>query len=109
MPSTATKKQATQRLQRALALADITNSAGSVSPAVLHQIKEAVADAMDLIQERDPAKRAAGMIVLALQESTELRISHTTAGEEVEHVWVKDRDLYTWAIKKAHKLPMGTT
>lgn len=107
MPSTANKQQAITRLNSALNMASLTNSAGSVSPAVLNHIKAAVAEAIDLIQERDPIKRQAGMIVLALQESTEIRTVHTTSGEEVEHAWVKDRMLFTWAIKQAHKLPMG--
>lgn len=109
MPSTANKQKATQRLQSALAMAGLTNSAGSVSPAVLQQIKSSVEEAIDLIQQRDPVKRHTAMIVLALQDSTEIRISHTTGGDEVEHVWVKDRELYNWAIKKAHKLAEGET
>lgn len=104
MPSTANKIAATNRLQSALAMAGMTNSAGSVSPSVLQHIKSAVQDAIDLIQERDPIKRHTAMIVLALQDSTEIRTSTTTAGEPVEHVWVKDRELFNWAIKKAHWL-----
>lgn len=107
MPSTANKNAAINRLQSALSLASVKNSAGTVSPAVLHTIVGAVEEAIDLIQQRDPVKRHTAMIVLALQDSTEIRIAHTTAGEAVEHVHVKDRELYSWAIKKAHKLAEG--
>lgn len=107
MPSTANKKAAVNRLQTALSLANLTNRAGAVSPAVLAQIKGAVEEAIDLIQQRDPVKRHTAMIVLALQDSTEIRIAHTTSGEAVEHVHVKDRELFNWAIKKAHKLAQG--
>lgn len=107
MPSTANKKAAVNRLQTALSLANLTNRAGTVSPAVLAQIKGAVDEAIDLIQQRDPVKRHTAMIVLALQDSTEIRIAHTTSGEAVEHVHVKDRELFNWAIKKAHKLAQG--
>lgn len=104
MPSTANKLAAVSRLQTALSMASLTNSAGSVSPAVLQQIKTSVQDAIDLIQERDPVKRHTAMIVLALQDSTEIKLTTTTSGETVEHVWVKDRELFNWAIKKAHWL-----
>lgn len=107
MPSTANKRAAVSRLHSALNLAGLTNRAATVSPAVLQQIKSAVEEAIDLIQQRDPVKRHTAMIVLALQDSTEIAVSHTTAGEEVEHVRVKDRELFNWAIKKAHKLAQG--
>lgn len=107
MPSTANKQAATTKLRSALQLAGIKNSSGSVSPAVLEQIKGAVEEAIDLIQQRDPVKRHTAMIVLALQDSTEIRTVHTTDGQPVEHVWVKDRELFNWAIKKAHKLAKG--
>lgn len=107
MPSTANKRAAVNRLQSALSLADLVNRAGTVSPAVLAQIKGAVEEAIDLIQQRDPVKRHTAMIVLALQDSTELHTSYTTAGEAVEHFRVKDRELFNWAVKKAHWLAKG--
>lgn len=109
MPSTANKAAAVNRLQSALSMASMKNPAGTVSPAVLHSIVGAVEEAIDLIQQRDPVKRHTAMIVLALQDSTEIRVAHTTGGEPIEHVYVKDRELYNWAIKKAHKLAEGKT
>ena len=108
MPSVANRNAAVGKLNMAIGLASLTTPAGTVSPAVLKTITNYMDEAIELLQQRDPIKRHTSMIILALQDSTEIRVAYTTAGEPVEHVHVKDRELYNWAIKHCHKLAAGT-
>lgn len=107
MPSTINRDSALGHLRMAVSMAGLTSQAGTVSPQVLKNITSHVEDAIDLLQQRDPVKRHMSMIILALQDSTEIRVAHTTSGEAVEHVYVRDRELYNWAVKNCHKLTEG--
>lgn len=103
MPPKKSRDAALLKLRSALHQIELRSSAGTVSPAVLGNIKGLVEEAIDLIQITDPWKRRISMIVLLLQESTEIRTEYAN-GMDHEHVWVKHRDLYNWAIRDAHRM-----
>lgn len=103
MPAKKSRDAAVSKLRSALNQIELKSSAGTVSPAVLGNIKGLVEEAIDLIQVTDPLKKRVSMIVLLLQESTEIR-SEFANGMDHEHVWVKDRELYNWAIRDVHRL-----
>lgn len=104
MPSSKNKSAAVSRLLNALSMAEPVDPMRGVSSAVLGQIRSAVTDALELLQEHDPVKRQAGMIALAIKQSTEL-CKVFVGVEEVDHWRVTDRELFNWAVKHSHKVP----
>ncbi len=99
MPSPKSRDAAIVKLQHALSLIDTKG----VGPGAFATLRSMVQDALELIQERDPLKKRVAFIVLALQESTEIK-SIPLRGKEHERILIRDRPLYEWAIKQLHKL-----
>jgi len=72
------------------------------SPELVNQARAQVADAMDLLSVRDPLRRKAGLIFLALVEATSVE-ERTIRGKVIVRVTIKDQQLYTWAIARVHE------
>lgn len=103
MPSKKDKASALAKLQAVILMLETRNMAGSVSPAVLGHANGLVNEAMELLKKADPERREVELVVTILRNSTEVRTAFSN-GMDHEHVWVKDRELYNWAVKKAHSL-----
>lgn len=93
------------QLQGALAVLD--NRAKRPTSEVLAAVGGIVRDAIAVMQEPDAFKRRIGFVLLAIQESTEVR-QFVRNDKTLTRVRVVDLDLYNWAMSEAHALAGGT-
>ncbi len=89
------------QLQGVLTVLD--NRAKRPTPEVLAAVGSLVRDAIAVMQEPDPFRRRVGFVLLAIQESTEVR-QFVRNGKTLTRVRVVDLDLYNWAMAEAHVL-----
>ncbi len=73
------------------------------TPKLLEAIGDRVRSAVDLLKEPDKDKQRIGFILLAIQQSTEVR-KHIRNRKEVTRVHVIDQDLYHWGMGQLHTL-----
>lgn len=84
----------------------LTRHGGKLTPEIVHDIKQTAQSALDILRDNgDPTAERAAFIVLALRQSTEIRVHKHGKGIEDEHVAVINRDLYAVAMKMLHSLP----
>ncbi|MGS0577230.1 hypothetical protein ACQR5V_21440 [Xanthomonas oryzae pv. oryzicola] len=100
MPGKKSRDSAVAKLQMALST---ISTPGMTPSSALTLVKSMVQDALDLIQEADPLKKRVAFIVLALQESTEIRVV-ALRGKEYERILIRDHPLYEWAMRQVHQL-----
>ena len=92
------------QLQGVLTVLD--NRAKRPASEVLAAVGGMVRDAIAVMQEPDPFKRRIGFVLLAIQESTEVR-QFQRNGKTLTRVRVVELDLYNWAMAEAHSLAGG--
>lgn len=74
---------------------------------ILDAVDTMVRDAIDVLQEPDPLKQRIAFVLLAIQQSTEVREVKGHLGKTVRRVRVIDQDLYTWAMAEVHTIAGG--
>lgn len=70
---------------------------------LLSNIREIASDALDVLAEKDPAKQRLGFIVLALQQSTEVKVVKQ-GGKRFVRITVHNKTIYDWAMEEVHSL-----
>jgi hypothetical protein len=70
---------------------------------MLSSIREIARDALDVLAERDPIKQRIGFILLAIQQSTEVKVK-MIKGNRVTRVTIHDATIYHWALEEIHAL-----
>lgn len=70
---------------------------------LLASIRKIANDALEVMSEKDPVKQRIGFILLALQQSTEVKVLHQR-GKRFTRVTVHDITLYHWALEEIHAL-----
>ncbi len=73
---------------------------------VLSAVGDMVRDAIAVLQEPDPLKRRIAFVLLAIQESTEVK-QHVRNNKTITRVRVIDLDLYNWALSEVHAMAGG--
>lgn len=91
-------------LQGVLTVLD--NRARRPASEVLSAVGDMVRDAIAVLQEPDPLKRRIAFVLLAIQESTEVK-NHIRNGKTITRVRVIDLDLYNWALTEVHAMAGG--
>lgn len=71
---------------------------------VLATVRDMVQDAISVLMEPDPLKQKIGFVLLAIQQSTEVRASRGHTGKVTYKVKVVDQPLYSWAMHEVHSL-----
>ncbi|WCE04440.1 hypothetical protein [Pseudoxanthomonas sp. JBR18] len=94
-------KDALSGLQKALTLIDTRNARPTAG--LLDALRTMVADAMEIIRERDPATRSALLAVAMLVESTEV-VQVVRNGQKVTRVKITDQLAYNWAMHRIHEM-----
>lgn len=92
---------ALSQLQGVLTVLD--NRSKRPASEVLSAVGEMVRDAIAVLQEPDPLKRRIAFVLLAIQESTEVR-QYQRNGKTITRVKVVDLDLYNWALSEVHAM-----
>lgn len=98
---TSRKVSAIGYLQGILLMLD--NRAKRPSAELLEQIRGLANDAISVMKEPDPDKRKIGFILLAIQESTAVKVI-TLGGKRMTRVTILDQTIYHWALEEIHKL-----
>jgi len=70
---------------------------------ILATIRQMVSDALEVLQEKDPAKQRIAFILLAVQQSTQVAVREVR-GKELTRVTIVDQGLYHWALREIHAL-----
>ncbi len=70
---------------------------------VLQTVGTMVRDALAVLQEPDPLRRRIEFVLLAIQQSTEVR-QFTRNGKVLTRVRVVELDLYNWALAQVHDM-----
>ena len=79
---------------------------GKLTPDLVREIKSTAQTALDVLRRAgDPVAERSAFIVLALRQSTEIRIAKHGKGQETEHVAVTNHELHQAAMKMLHELP----
>lgn len=89
------------QLQGALTVLD--NRLKKPPAAVLADIRLMVQDAIAVLQEPDPLKQRIGFVLLAIQQSTEVKVVERN-GKQVTKIKIIDLELYNWAMSEVHAL-----
>lgn len=92
------------RLQGALYVLD--NSAKRPAAEVIELVRGIVRDAIDVLNEPDPLKQRIAFVLLAIQQSTEVK-QHMRNDKPITRVKVTDLDLYNWAMSEVHAMAGG--
>lgn len=93
-----------EKLRGALHVLDNRNKR---TPAeVLSIVQEIVRDSIAVLQEPDRLKQRIGFVLLAIQQSTEVR-QHVRNGKQITRVHIIDQDLYNWALAEVHAMAGG--
>lgn len=71
---------------------------------ILAAVGEMVRDAIAVLQEPDPLKQRLAFVLLAIQQSTEVRTQPGHQGKVVYKVKVVDQPLYAWAMAQVHEI-----
>lgn len=74
---------------------------------LLDDIKSLANDAITVLTEPDPVKQKVGFILLAIQQSTSVKVI-VSGKKRVSRVTVHDLTIYNWAMEEIHALA-GTT
>jgi hypothetical protein len=70
---------------------------------LLSNIREIANDALEVLSEKDPIKQRIGFILLAIQQSTEVKVN-IVKGKRMTRVTVHDITIYNWALEEIHAL-----
>lgn len=89
------------RLQGALYILD--NSKQRPVAEVVELVRGIVRDAVDVLHEPDPLKQRIAFVLLAIQQSTEIK-QYERNGKQITRVRVSDLDLYNWAMSEVHAM-----
>lgn len=73
---------------------------------LLDQIKQLTSDAITVLREPDPDKQKIGFILLAIQQSTDVKVI-TSGKKRVTRVTILDHTIYNWALEEIHALAMA--
>jgi len=95
------RKQVIAGLERVIQLAELRKDRPSAQ--LLDQISGRVREAIELLRMPDSERKRIEFILLAIQESTEVR-KHLRNGKTVTRVHVVDLELYNWGMEKLHAL-----
>jgi len=93
-----------EKLRGALYVLD--NASHRTPAEVLAIVRDIVRDSISVLQEPDKLKQRIGFILLAIQQSTEVR-QHTRNQKLITRVHVIDQDLYNWAMSEVHSMSGG--
>lgn len=99
-------KVALQKLQTALSTLEANNGRAGVG--LIESIKSSITDALDILQEGDPAVRRIMLCATVIVETTEV-VESVVNGKKMQHVKVIDQLGYKWAISTIHKVAAGKT
>jgi hypothetical protein len=72
--------------------------------ALVRSIQKMNLDAIEVLKQPDPLLQKVGFIVLALQQSTEVKVRHVN-GKRLVRITVLDKALHEWALEELHLLP----
>lgn len=70
---------------------------------LLDLVREMAKDAITVLKEPDPVKQKVGFILLAIQQSTEVKFI-TSGRKRVTRVTILDHTIYNWAMEEIHAL-----
>lgn len=97
-------KFAFQKLQSVLISLEASN--GKIGVGLIESIQSSIADALDILQEGDPAVRRIMLCATVIVETTEV-IESVVNGKKMQRVKVIDPIGYNWAIGTIHKIAAG--
>ena len=93
-----------EKLRGALYVLD--NNSRRTPAEVLAIVHDIVRDSVAVLQEPDKLKQKIAFVLLAIQQSTDVR-QHMRNGKPITRVHVVDQDLYTWAMSEVHAISGG--
>lgn len=70
---------------------------------IVDAARKMASDAIAVLQEPDPLKQRIAFVLLAIQQSTEVKV-FTRGDREFRRARIVDPDLYHWAIDQVHQL-----
>ncbi|MGX9958537.1 hypothetical protein ACW0US_07125 [Xanthomonas euvesicatoria] len=73
---------------------------------LLESISGRLREAIDLLQVPDSTRKRVDFILLAIQQSTEIR-TYNRNGNVLKRVHIIDPDLYHWSISQLHELAIA--
>ncbi|USJ00871.1 hypothetical protein MUG10_00985 [Xanthomonas prunicola] len=95
------RQEAIAGLEGVIQLAETPNARPTIK--LLESISGRVREAIDLLQAPDSTRKRVDFILLAIQQSTEIRV-HNRNGVVLKRVRIIDADLYHWSIAQLHEL-----
>ncbi len=77
---------------------------GKDAATLISHVKALAIDAVDVLKLMDADLRQIGFIVLALKQSTDVKVS-VINGKRLTKITILDKTIYDWALEEIHKLP----
>jgi hypothetical protein len=71
---------------------------------LVKNLRKMTLDALDVLRQPDPLIQKIGFVILAIQQSTDVRVEHRNS-RILTRVTILDKELYDWAMAEVHKLP----
>lgn len=97
-------KVALQKLQNVLI--SLEANRGRIGVGLIESIQSSITDALDILQEGDPAVRRLMLCATVIVETTEI-VESVVNGKTMQRVKVIDHIGYNWAISTIHKVAAG--
>ncbi|MGW8276067.1 hypothetical protein [Xanthomonas axonopodis] len=95
------RREAIAGLEGVIQLAETPNARPTIK--LLESISGRVREAIDLLQAPDSTRKRVDFILLAIQQSTEIR-TYSRNGNVLKRVHIIDPDLYHWSIAQLHEM-----
>jgi hypothetical protein len=98
------RREAIAGLEGVIQLAETPNARPTAK--MLETISGRVREAIELLQVPDSTQKRVDFILLAIQQSTEIRVTNRN-GAVLKRAHIIDPDLYHWSIAQLHELAIA--
>ncbi|MBB5885455.1 hypothetical protein DYQ93_11500 [Xanthomonas sp. LMG 8992] len=98
------RREAIAGLERVIQLAETPNArpTGKLLESISSQVREAI----ELLQVPDSTRKQVDFILLAIQQSTEVR-TYNRNGAVIKRARIIDPELYHWSISRLHEMAIA--